>query len=273
MNTTGEKAPKPFLKWAGGKGQLLGQYGPLFPRRFGRYHEPFVGGGAVFFHLLPPRATLSDANAELVDCFVAVRDDVNAVIRTLGRHRYEKDYYYAVRAQDPAKLEPAARAARTIFLNRTGFNGLYRVNSKGGFNVPFGRYANPTICDAPNLRACARVLRRATILQAPFASILERARRDDFVYFDPPYQPLSKTAYFTAYGAGGFREDDQRELARVYAALDRRGVLVMLSNSDTPLTRELYRGFRVVEVQATRAINSKAARRGAITELVALNYR
>ena len=273
MSTTDEKAPKPFLKWAGGKGQLLAQYAPLFPKQFGRYHEPFVGGGAVFFRLRPPRATLSDDNAELVHCFTTVRDDVDALVGALGQHRYEKDYYYAVRAQDPAELSPAARAARTIFLNRSGFNGLYRVNAAGRFNVPFGRYTNPTICDAPNLMACARALRLSTILRAPFPAVLERARHGDFVYFDPPYHPLSKTAHFTAYAAGGFREDDQRELAGVYAELDRRGVLVMLSNSNTPLIRELYQGFRVVEVQATRAINSKAARRGAITELVVLNYR
>ncbi|MBI5500370.1 MAG: DNA adenine methylase [Deltaproteobacteria bacterium] len=265
--------PRPFLKWAGGKGQLLEQYGPLFPRRFGRYHEPFVGGGAVFFHLRPPRATLSDDNGELVDCLIAVRDDLPAVIDALGRHVYDKDHYYAVRALSPDELPLAERAARTIYLNRTCFNGLYRVNSKGGFNVPFGRYSNPTICDAPNLRACSRALKRARIERAPFPAVLDRARRGDFVYFDPPYHPLSKTAYFTAYAKGGFREEDQRELARVYSELDRRGVLVMLSNSDTPLVRDIYRGFRIVRVQATRAINSKAARRGAITELVVLNYR
>lgn len=265
--------PRPFLKWAGGKGQLLEQYGPLFPRRFGRYHEPFVGGGAVFFHLHPARATLSDDNSDLIDCLTAVRNDLPAVITALGQHRYEKEYYYAVRAQDPAELPLVERAARMIYLNRTCFNGLYRVNSKGGFNVPFGRYANPTICDAPNLRACARALKRARIERAPFPAVLDRARRGDFVYFDPPYHPLSKTAYFTAYAKGGFREADQRELARVYAELDRRGVLVMLSNSNAPLVRELYKGFRIVQVQATRSINSKGARRGAITELVVLNYR
>ncbi|MBI5490704.1 MAG: DNA adenine methylase [Deltaproteobacteria bacterium] len=271
--STKPDAPRPFLKWAGGKGQLLEQYRPLFPRRFGRYHEPFVGGGAVFFHLRPPQATLSDDNADLIDCLLAVRDDLPAVIDALGRHRYEKEYYYAVRAQDPAALPLAERAARMIFLNRTCFNGLYRVNSKGGFNVPFGRYSNPTICDAPNLHACARALKQAQIERGPFGSVLDRARRGDFVYFDPPYHPLSKTAYFTAYAKGGFREEDQRELARVFAELDRRGVLVMLSNSDTPLVRELYKGLRIVRVQATRSINSKGARRGAITELVVLNYR
>lgn len=276
MATGSEKearAPRPFLKWAGGKGQLLEQYAPLFPKRYKRYLEPFLGGGAVFFHLRPPRAVLSDNNAELVDCFRAVREEVRAVIAALRLHRYDRDHFYAVRALDPQTLTLAERAARTIFLNRTCFNGLYRVNAQGRFNVPFGRYANPKILDAENLRACSRALRRARIECAPFQRVLEKARRGDFVYFDPPYHPRSKTSYFTAYAPGGFTADDQRDLARVYATLDRRGVLVMLSNSDTPLIRELYRGFRIVEVRAARSINSKGEARGAITELVVLNYR
>jgi len=265
--------PRPFLKWAGGKGQLLDRYDPLFPKRYARYHEPFVGGGAVFFHLRPARATLADANAELIDCYRALRDDVRGVIEALSRHPYEREHFYAVRALEPQELPPAERAARTIYLNRTCFNGLYRVNAKGGFNVPFGRYTNPRIVDAPNLRACARALRRTRIECVPFQTILKSARRGDFVYFDPPYHPTSKTAFFTAYSAGGFRAADQRELATVYAELDRRGILLMLSNSETPLVRELYAGFRFVELSATRSINSKGAKRGAVSELVILNYR
>lgn len=270
---TEERVPHPFLKWAGGKGQLLDQYDPLFPKRYRRYLEPFVGGGAVFFHLRPARAVLSDGNAELIDCFRAVREEVRAVIAALRLHRYDRDHFYAVRAIEPETLTLAERAARTIFLNRTCFNGLYRVNSRGRFNVPFGRYVNPKILDAENLRACSRALRRARIECAPFQAVLGEARRGDFVYFDPPYHPRSKTSCFTAYEPGGFTADDQRELARVYSALDRRGVLLMLSNSDTPLIRELYRGFRIVEVRATRSINSKTEGRGAIRELVVLNYR
>jgi DNA adenine methylase len=270
---TGPAIPRPFLKWAGGKGQLLEQYDPLFPKRFQRYHEPFVGGGAVFFHLRPARAALSDDNLELIDCFRAVRDDVRGVLDALREHVYEREHFYAVRALDPAALLPAERAARTIYLNRTCFNGLYRVNARGKFNVPFGRYTNPRLVDAPNLRACACALRRVRLDCSSFAGVLERAQRGDFVYLDPPYNPTSKTASFTAYSAGGFGPDMQRELARIYAELDRRGILVMLSNSSTPLIRELYAGFRIVEVRAARAINSKGARRGAVTELVILNYR
>jgi len=265
--------PRPFLKWAGGKGQLLEQYGPLFAQRFKRYHEPFVGGGAVFFHLRPARAALSDYNTELIGCFQAVRDDVCGVIDALRKHVYERDHFYAVRALDPATLPPAERAARTIYLNRSCFNGLYRVNAQGRFNVPFGRYTNPRLVDAPNLGACACALRRVRLDCSSFTGVLERAKRGDFVYLDPPYNPTSKTASFTGYSAGGFGPDKQRELARVYAELDRRGILVMLSNSDTPLVRELYGGLRIVEVRAARAINSKGSRRGAVTELVILNYR
>ena len=266
-------AAKPFVKWAGGKRQLLGDIVARVPKLTGRYFEPFVGGGAVFFHLRPPRAVLSDGNAELIDCFRAVREEVRAVVAALRLHRYERDHFYAVRALEPETLTLAERAARTIFLNRTCFNGLYRVNSKGRFNVPFGRYTNPTIVDPANLRACSRALRRARVECAPFQSVLGEARRGDFIYFDPPYHPRSKTSRFTGYAPGGFTADDQRELARLYTTLDRRGVLLMLSNSDTPLIRELYQGFRVVEVQASRSINSKGGRRGAITELVILNYR
>jgi DNA adenine methylase len=269
----GDPPPRPFLKWAGGKTQMLEQYGPLFPARFNRYHEPFVGGGAVFFHLRPRSAVLSDDNAELLDCWRAIRDDVDAVIRALSGHVYERDHYYAVRAIDPATLPPAERAARTIYLNRTCFNGLYRVNSKGGFNVPFGRYVNPRIVDAPNLRACAKALWRVRLTCGPFRQVLDRARRGDFVYLDPPYNPLSKTSYFTGYAPGGFGIDDQKELAAVFAELDARGALVMLSNSDTPLVRELYGGFRLVEVRGARAISSKTTKRGPIGELVMLNYR
>jgi DNA adenine methylase len=270
---TSPTIPHPFLKWAGGKGQLLEQYDPLFPKRFRRYHEPFVGGGAVFFHLRPARAALSDDNVELIDCFQAVRGDVRGVIDALSKHVYERDHFHAVRALDPATLPPAERAARTIYLNRTCFNGLYRVNARGKFNVPFGRYTNPRLVDAPNLRACARALRRVRLDCSSFTGVLARVRRGDFVYLDPPYNPTSKTASFTGYSAGGFGPDKQRELARVYAELDRRGILVMLSNSDTPLVRELYGGLRIVEVRAVRAINSKGTRRGAVTELVILNYR
>lgn len=262
----------PFLKWAGGKGQLLQQYSPLFPTKWRTYVEPFLGGGAVFFHLQPSAAVLSDINEELINVYVAVRDRVDELIEALRVHRNERDYYYSVRAWKPATLTPVQRAARLIFLNRTCYNGLYRVNRKGQFNVPFGRYANPTICDQAGLRAASLVLGGADICAADFEDALERAQAGDFAYIDPPYNPLSATSSFTSYAEGGFGEGEQRRLASVYKRMDRRGVMLMLSNSASELVRSLYTGFRIVEVTARRAINSKADGRGLIPELAILNY-
>jgi DNA adenine methylase len=264
--------PRPFLKWAGGKGQLLTQLRPLLPPRYGRYFEPFVGGGALFFSLRPPGAALSDVNTELIDCYRAVRDDVEAVIEALREHRYDGKHYYAVRGIPPADLPQAHRAARTIYLNKTGFNGLYRVNRSGTFNVPFGRYTNPCLCDKPTLRACARALRGVELQARDFAEVVASARPGDFVYFDPPYVPASETANFTSYSRGGFPLDEQRRLAKVFADLASRGVLVMLSNSDTRIVRELYARFRIDVVLASRSINSKGAGRGKVGELVVRSF-
>lgn len=270
------KAPaRPFLKWAGGKGRLLAQFEPLFPEKIGDYHEPFLGSGAVFFRLrerIGGRVYLSDRIAELVHTFETVRDDVGGLIRHLGRHVYKSEHYYRVRGQNPARLSPAGLAARFIYLNRTGFNGLYRVNKSGRFNVPFGRYTNPTICDAGVLHAAAAALAGADIARRGFAEITDWAEAGDFVYLDPPYQPLSKTANFTAYTAGGFGENEQRHLAGVCRQLDKLGARFMLSNSDTPLIREIYSGFDIRQVFAARAINSTASKRGKIPEVVVRNY-
>ncbi len=266
---------RPFIKWAGGKGRLLSQYDPLFPDEIGDYHEPFMGSGAVFFHLRPRiagRAWLSDRIDELVSTFCAVRDDVEGVIRRLGAHVYEKERYYKVRAQNPARLSSAGLAARFIYLNRTGFNGLYRVNSKGGFNVPFGRYRNPTICNAEGLRLASAALEGAHIARRGFGELAGWATEGDFVYLDPPYHPLSKTSNFTSYTADRFVENAQRALAETCRALDAIGARFMLSNSDTPFVRSLYRGFDLKTVYAARAINSASARRGKIAEVVIRNY-
>lgn len=265
-------APRPILKWVGGKTQLLEQLEPLMPKTFHRYFEPFVGGAAVFFNLRARRpemaAFLSDVNAELVNCYTAVRDDVGSVIRELGKHVYASDHYYEVRAWKPAELRPAERAARTIYLNKTGYNGLYRVNRAGQFNVPFGRFTKPQFCDEDNLNACARALRGVSIEHGDFSNVLKTAKKGDFVYFDPPYVPLSPTSDFTAYIPGGFGEGEQRKLAKTFAKLAARGVNVMLSNSDTPLVRELYADFDIRVVYASRSVNSNAARRGKLAEVV-----
>jgi DNA adenine methylase len=263
--------PRPFLKWAGGKTQLLEQFQPLLPPSFGRYFEPFAGGAALFFALhdrVVKRALLTDVNRELVDCYLAVRDCVDDVILHLRRHKYDAAHYYRVRDVDPARLTLPARAARTIYLNKAGFNGLYRVNSAGRFNVPFGRYTNPTLCDADNLRACSCALRRVDLRVRDFEETARRAKAGDFVYFDPPYVPVSDTAAFTSYVPGGFGYEEQQRLARVFADLAGRGVLVMLSNSDTTPVRELYQGFRIDRVLASRSINSKTTARGKVGEVV-----
>jgi DNA adenine methylase len=263
---------KPFVKWAGGKRQLLPAIRAGVPELQGRYFEPFVGGGAVFFDLAPQRAILSDANAELINCYVAVRDRVEALIGALRGHVYDKDHYYRVRALSPDTLDEVERAARTIYLNKTGFNGLYRVNSKGIFNVPFGRFKNPNICDEPNLRACSARLARVAIHRRPFEAVLDDARAGDFVYFDPPYVPLSKTAYFTAYSDLKFDLEDQERLAQVTERLACRGVKVMLSNSDVEWVRKRYARFTMRNVLAPRSVNSLVSARGLVRELLVTSY-
>jgi DNA adenine methylase len=264
--------PGPFLKWAGGKSQLLPVFDRYIPPKFGRYFEPFVGGGAVFFHLLPPYAMLSDLNEELINCYQVIRNDVENLIKTLQTHRNEPDYFYDVRTWSVADLTVVERAARLIFLNKTCFNGLYRVNSRGQFNVPFGKYKSPRICDADNLRAVSLSLANTEINCQSFEQIVHQAQKGDFIYFDPPYQPLSKTANFTGYTKNAFRSEDQERLALTFRKLSRRGCYVMLSNSDSEYVRDLYSKFHIEVVKAHRAINCKGDRRGVINELLIMNY-
>lgn len=264
--------PAPILKWAGGKGQLLGELLRRIEIPFGAYHEPFMGGGALYFALSDlgriRKAHLSDLNGQLIEMYRTVRDDVEGVIRALRRHRNESAHFYRVRGQNPRRLTPRGRAARLLYLNRTCYNGLYRENSLGVFNVPFGDNPRATICNAKGLRAAAAALRAAELHEGSFEDVLDRAVPGDLVYFDPPYQPRSRTSDFTSYSSAGFGEADQRRLAEVFHVLAGKGVRVLLSNSDTRLIRELYRGCRRDVVHATRAINSKVSRRGKITELL-----
>jgi DNA adenine methylase len=271
--------PAPFLKWAGGKGQLLDQFALLLPRDVATrcYHEPFLGGGALYFHLRPPRASLSDCNADLIATYAAVRNDVASVVRSLERlaRDHSATHYYAARAiwnRRRSALSVAERAALFIYLNKTGYNGLWRVNSRGEHNVPIGRYARPSVFDPDRLAADAALLAGAELAAGSFERVLDRAQGGDFVYFDPPYAPLSRTSGFTAYAAGGFGAVEQARLADVFRELAARGCLVMLSNSDCAAVRRLYRGFRAARVMATRAINTVATRRGRIAELVIRNY-
>lgn len=268
-----DRIPRPFLKWAGGKTQLLPELLQSIEKYDGDYHEPFVGGGALFFEHKPRRAHLSDLNKELINCFLAVRDVVDEVIAKLKEHVYEKDYYYGMRALDPLKLEPAERAARTIYLNRSGFNGLYRVNSKGIFNVPFGRHKNPNLCDEANLRGCSEILKDVEIVRASFDAVLDNAKKGDFVYFDPPYIPISQTAYFTSYEKNGFGMDMQEALADVFDALATKGVHVMLSNADVPWIHTRYKEYDIRVVQAKRSVNSNKDKRGPVGEVIVKSFR
>ncbi|MEA5450232.1 DNA adenine methylase [Leptolyngbya sp. CCNP1308] len=264
--------PRPFLKWAGGKGRLLSQYEPFLPAAIDTYYEPFLGGGAMFFHLAgrARRAVLGDINPELVNVYCCVRDQVETLIRHLWDHqrRHNPDYYYQVRQRQELR-SPVERAARLIYLNKTCYNGLYRENSQGHFNVPVGNYKNPTICDPLLLRAASTALQTAEIQTFSFEMLLEQALApDDFVYFDPPYHPLSSTSSFTGYSRYGFTGSDQERLAIVFRTLASQGQRVILSNSDCEFVRELYQGFTMHPILAARAINSRAGRRGKINELL-----
>jgi DNA adenine methylase len=261
----------PFIKWVGGKTSLLPELLKHVPAPLRRYHEPFVGGGALFFAVRPRRATLNDNNPELAHCYQQVRDDVYGVLDALARHVYERTHFEAVRALEPARLPAAERAARFIFLNKTCFNGLWRVNRAGRFNVPFGRYKNPRFADPASLITASHALKGVEIRHSPFEEAMARAAPGDFVYLDPPYDPVSATASFASYTAGGFSWEDQKRLAHACIVLNRRGVRFLLSNSATDRVRELYSGFEQRLVRAPRFINSKADRRGHVDELLVFN--
>ena len=256
--------PKPFVKWAGGKRQLINLLIDNAPTSFGRYFEPFVGGGALLFALLPSAATITDANPELINAYQIIRDELPALMKDLARHRNDEEYFYAIRAKQPARLSAVKRASRFLYLNKTCFNGLYRENSKGEFNAPFGKYVNPKILDQQNLTAVSAYLNGSdvAIYHRDYKVVLDEARPGDFVYFDPPYYPLTQTASFTKYVGADFGPENQQELADVFGELARRNVYVMLSNSNTEFIQNLYQGHRIQQVAASRAINCKGDKRG-----------
>jgi DNA adenine methylase len=264
---------RPVLKWAGGKSQIVPRILELLPEQIETYFEPFVGGGAVFFALAREgrfrRAVIGDSNRDLLCVYRALQTDAERVIRALADMEYSEREYYRIRASKPKAQH--ARAARVIYLNKTGYNGLYRVNRSGEFNVPFGRYVQPTICDAPNLRAVGTALAGVEIAEADFAETCKRAKPGDAVYLDPPYVPLSRTSNFTAYDRHPFDIGEHRRLARVFGRLGARGVLSVLSNSDTSETRALYGGFELHGVQVARSINSRTTARGRIGEILVVN--
>lgn len=273
---------QPFLKWAGGKTQLLTQFECFFPTSVASYIEPFLGGGAVFFHLkarFPEmRAVLRDNNAELINCYKEVRDHCHELMRRLEEHlnAFRADgarYYYFVRSLHDL-VKPGEKAARMIFLNKTCYNGLWRVNARGQFNVPIGSYRpdKVSLYNEGNLLAARRELQRANLGAEDFRETLRTAGPADFVYIDPPYYPLSATANFTSYTKEDFGQAEQEELSALVAEASRRGARVMLSNSDTPFIRKLYKDFAIYTVSARRAVNCDGAKRGRIPEVVVVNY-
>jgi len=275
--------PKPFVKWAGGKRQLLAELEKNFPKQFGTYFEPFLGGGAVLFDLLAKKPNLkcsvSDLNSDLVLAYVTIRDKLGRLIESLENHskNYHKDstdYYYEVRKQEPkSQIE---KVSRLLFLNKTCFNGLYRVNSKGKFNVPLGRYTNPNIVNRENLITASKFLQseKIKISCRDFESILKDAKKGDFVYFDPPYQPVSDTANFTSYTHRDFTEDDLQRLADLANQLNSKGVHVLLSNSNTKIVKKMFssKKWKVKEIAVNRAINSNSQKRTGHKEVLIKNY-
>lgn len=275
--------PKPFVKWAGGKRQLIPILNKNLPKQMGTYYEPFLGGGALLFHILTERGRqscgISDLNSDLILTYTTIRDKIDELINSLKIHskNYKKDaksYYYSIRESTPKSA--IEKTSRLLFLNRTCFNGLYRVNSKGKFNVPLGRYTNPNIVNEENLRAVSNVLQssKVSIQCRDFESVLKDVRKDDFVYFDPPYQPVSSTANFTSYTHKSFTFDDLERLADLCLKLDEKECKVMLSNSNSKEVEDMFteKQWKIKKIQANRSINSDSRKRTGHYELLIKNY-
>jgi DNA adenine methylase len=271
---------QPFLKWAGGKRQLLSEIRKYIPNKFNNYFEPFIGGGAVLFDLQPKNAFVNDANGELINLYNVIKTSPDKLIKAAREHRNTEEYFYQLRSQDRdksfTKLSAVERASRIIFLNKTCYNGLFRVNSQGQFNVPFGNYANPVIVDEVVIRAVSRYLGEAQIelTNCDFEDAVASAKKGDFVYLDPPYDPISDTSSFTGYSLGNFGKNEQQRLKDACDDLTRRKCKVIQSNSATDFIRELYSDtsrYTLIEVEANRNINSVAGGRGKISELLILN--
>lgn len=269
---------KPVVKWAGGKRQLLGELKKHVPDFTGVYCEPFIGGAALLFELQPEKAVVNDANPQLIEVYEVIRDSPEELIASLKKHENTPEYYYAIREIDRnkeafARMSPVERASRFIYLNHTCFNGLYRVNAKGEFNVPFGKYKNPAVCDEENIRAVSRYFNRADIrfCTGDFANVLQDLPEGSFVYLDPPYVPLSPTASFTSYTAGGFNAKDQERLKEECDRLNKRGIRFLESNSDTEFCRELYKDYAIETVSVRRNINADASKRAGATEILMHN--
>jgi DNA adenine methylase len=272
----------PLLKWAGGKRQLRSELICRLPDRWGTYFEPFIGGGALLVELANlgrlGRAVIGDKNPELVNLYQIVKQDPETLIRALSDEKFRNDNesFRTLKAEFNALIgtrrRPVDRAALLVYLNKHSYNGLWRVNRKGHYNVPFGKYVRPSLPSPQSLMRFSRMLEGVTLMHADFEQIVRTAKRGDFVYFDPPYHPLSKTARFTDYTTGGFSFEDQKRLARVYRRLSDRGVRLMLSNSSMPEIKKLYDGLSIHIVPAKRSINCDGQKRTGVTEIIVTNY-
>lgn len=275
-----EVALQPFTKWTGGKRQLLPVIRELMPKKYNRYFEPFVGGGALFFDLAPKHAVINDFNAELINCYQQIKDNPQELIEILKVHQEynSKEYYLDLRSADRDEridmMSEVQRAARILYMLRVDFNGLYRVNSKNQFNVPYGRYKNPKIVDENLVSAISTYLNnnQIEIKKGDFEKAVLDVQPGDFVYFDPPYIPLSETSAFTSYTHEGFSYDNQVRLRDTFKKLSDTGAYVMLSNSSSFLVEELYRDFNIHYVEATRTNGAKSSSRGKISEIIVTNY-
>jgi len=269
----------PIVKWVGGKRQLLNDITPLLPKRISSYCEPFLGGGAVLFSIQPKKAIVNDINKDLINVYEVVRDSVDELIKLLEKHENSSDYFYKLRDIDRNKeayqnLSRVEKASRILYLNKTCYNGLFRVNSSGEFNAPFGHYKNPNIINAPVLKAVSKYLNSNEIkfYSKDFESILENVKKGCFVYLDPPYDPISDTANFTGYDKGGFNRNEQIRLKKCCDDLTKRNVKFMLSNSATDFIKELYQDYNISIVKANRSVNSNGLKRGAVEEVIVTNY-
>lgn len=269
----------PVVKWVGGKRQLINEIHKYIPTEISTYYEPFLGGGAVLFHLQPPKAIVNDINEELINLYEVIKDNVDDLVADLKKHRNDADYFYEIRELDRDKekycqLTPVERASRIHYLNKTCYNGLFRVNRAGEFNSPFGRYQNPNIVNETTLREVSKYFNKAkiTFKCCDFADVVKGIRKGSFVYFDPPYDPVSDSANFTGYDKGGFNREEQKRLKKLCDKLNDRGIKFLLSNSATNFIQDLYSQYNIVIINAKRTINSKGDKRGEVDEVLIRNY-
>lgn len=273
------KLVAPVVKWVGGKRQIIDQISQYIPKNISTYYEPFFGGGAVLFELQPKKAIINDINKELINLYEVIKNNTEDLIEDLKSHKNDEEYFYYIRELDRDKtnynsLTPIQKASRIIFLNKTCYNGLFRVNKSGEFNAPFGRYKNPNIVNEITIRAVSNYFKKAdiTFMSRDFAEVLKGARKGAFVYLDPPYDPVSDTASFTGYDKGGFNREEQIRLKTVCDKLNEKGIRFLLSNSSTDFIKDLYADYRIEIVKAKRAINSNGDKRGEIDEVLVMNF-